>query len=63
MVGHGHDARLAGASSLGRMCSVTRDPATGVLAAGADPRGMQGCACGRWCPASALLDALQSSGW
>ncbi|HEY8719953.1 gamma-glutamyltransferase family protein [Pengzhenrongella sp.] len=43
----GHDVRLSGAWSLGRMCAVTRDPATGVLAAGANPRGMQGYACGR----------------
>jgi len=29
------------------MCAVSREPATGVLAAGANPRGMQGYACGR----------------
>ena len=33
--------------SLGRMCAVSRDPATGVLRAGANPRGMQGYAVGR----------------
>ncbi len=31
----------------GRMCAVSRDPATGVLRAGANPRGMQGYAVGR----------------
>ncbi|PWU48825.1 gamma-glutamyltransferase [Micromonospora globispora] len=44
---HGHEVRLSGAWSLGRLCAVTRDPGTGVLAAGANPRGMQGYACGR----------------
>lgn len=43
----GHRVRTAGPWSLGRMCAVTRDPATGVLAAGANPRGMQGYAAGR----------------
>ena len=43
----GHQIRLSGGWSLGRMCAVSRDPATGVLAAGANPRGMQGYACGR----------------
>jgi len=43
----GHDIRLAGPWSLGRMCAVSRDPDTGVVAAGANPRGMQGYACGR----------------
>jgi len=43
----GHQIRLSGAWSLGRMCAVSREPATGVLAAGANPRGMQGYACGR----------------
>ncbi|GIF75820.1 gamma-glutamyltransferase family protein [Asanoa siamensis] len=45
--GRGHEVRLSGAWSLGRMCAVSRDPATGVLAAGANPRGMQGYAAGR----------------
>ena len=40
-------ARSRDAWSLGRLCAVTRDPATGVLAAAANPRGMQGYACGR----------------
>jgi gamma-glutamyltranspeptidase/glutathione hydrolase len=43
----GHDVTKAGPWSLGRMCAVTRDPATGDLAAGANPRGDQGYACGR----------------
>lgn len=43
----GHEVRLSGAWSLGRLCAVTRDPDSGVLAAGANPRGMQGYACGR----------------
>jgi len=43
----GHDIRLAGPWSLGRMCAVSRDPETGVVAAGANARGMQGYACGR----------------
>ncbi|MEV0428459.1 gamma-glutamyltransferase family protein [Micromonospora sp. NPDC050495] len=43
----GHEVRLSGAWTLGRLCAVTRDPGTGVLAAGANPRGMQGYACGR----------------
>ena len=45
--GRGHDVRLSGAWTLGRMCAVSRDPETGVLAAGANPRGMQGYATGR----------------
>ncbi|MEV0719871.1 gamma-glutamyltransferase family protein [Asanoa sp. NPDC050611] len=43
----GHRVRRSGPWSLGRMCAVTRDPDTGVVAAGANPRGMQGYACGR----------------
>ncbi len=43
----GHDVTRSGPWSLGRMCAVTRDPATGDLAAGANPRGDQGYACGR----------------
>ena len=43
----GHRVRLSGPWSLGRMCAVSRDPATGVLAAGANSRGMQGYASGR----------------
>jgi gamma-glutamyltranspeptidase/glutathione hydrolase len=43
----GHQVRRSGPWSLGRMCAVSRDPGTGVLGAGANPRGMQGYACGR----------------
>ncbi len=43
----GHVVESEGPWSLGRMCAVTRDPRTGVLAAGANPRGMQGYAVGR----------------
>jgi gamma-glutamyltranspeptidase/glutathione hydrolase len=43
----GHQIELSDPWSLGRMCAVTRDPQTGVLAAGANPRGMQGYAVGR----------------
>jgi gamma-glutamyltranspeptidase/glutathione hydrolase len=43
----GHDVRRAGPWSLGRMCAVARDPGSGVLSAAANPRGMQGYACGR----------------
>jgi gamma-glutamyltranspeptidase/glutathione hydrolase len=45
--GRGHRVRLSGPWTLGRMCAVTRDAETGVLSAGANPRGMQGYACGR----------------
>ncbi|MDQ1669146.1 MAG: gamma-glutamyltranspeptidase / glutathione hydrolase [Actinomycetota bacterium] len=43
----GHVVTRSGPWSLGRMCAVTRDPASGDLAAGANPRGEQGYACGR----------------
>jgi gamma-glutamyltranspeptidase/glutathione hydrolase len=43
----GHDVRRSGPWTLGRMCAVARDPGTGVLSAGSNPRGMQGYACGR----------------
>ena len=43
----GHRLELSGPWSLGRMCAVARDPGTGVLTAGANPRGMQGYAVGR----------------
>ncbi|MET0839762.1 MAG: gamma-glutamyltransferase [Marmoricola sp.] len=45
--GRGHEVMLQGPWSLGRMCAVSRDPATGLLHAGANPRGMQGYAVGR----------------
>ncbi len=47
LVARGHVVEPSGPWSLGRMCAVTRDPLTGVLAAGANPRGMQGYAVGR----------------
>jgi gamma-glutamyltranspeptidase/glutathione hydrolase len=43
----GHRVRVSGPWSLGRLCAVTRDPESGVLRAGANPRGMQGYAVGR----------------
>ncbi|WP_425460970.1 gamma-glutamyltransferase family protein [Leekyejoonella antrihumi] len=43
----GHRLTVAGSWALGRLCVVTRDPESGMLRAGANPRGMQGYACGR----------------
>ncbi|MEU1851441.1 gamma-glutamyltransferase [Streptomyces sp. NPDC019990] len=43
----GHDVTVGGPWSEGRLCAVARDPATGVLSAAANPRGMQGYAVGR----------------
>lgn len=43
----GHEVRVGDPWSLGRLCAVTRDSATGLLASGANPRGMQGYAVGR----------------
>ncbi|PBC60279.1 gamma-glutamyltransferase [Streptomyces sp. Tue6028] len=43
----GHDVQVGEAWSEGRLCAVARDPATGVLSAAANPRGMQGYAVGR----------------
>ena len=43
----GHLPIASGAWSLGRLSAVSRDPATGVLRAGANPRTMQGYAAGR----------------
>ncbi|WP_153397112.1 gamma-glutamyltransferase family protein [Ornithinicoccus halotolerans] len=45
--GLGHQVVRQGPWSLGRMCAVARDPRSGVLTAGANPRGMQGYAVGR----------------
>jgi gamma-glutamyltranspeptidase/glutathione hydrolase len=45
--GRGHEVVDAGAWSLGRMCAVGRDPGTGVLCAGANPRGGLAYAAGR----------------
>ncbi|MFF1719410.1 gamma-glutamyltransferase family protein [Streptomyces sviceus] len=43
----GHDVMVGEPWSEGRLCAVARDPETGVLSAGANPRGMQGYAVGR----------------
>ncbi|QIQ01822.1 gamma-glutamyltransferase family protein [Streptomyces liangshanensis] len=43
----GHDVTVGDPWSEGRLCVVARDPATGVLSAAANPRGMQGYAVGR----------------
>jgi gamma-glutamyltranspeptidase / glutathione hydrolase len=45
--GRGHDVTIADPWSLGRMCAVGIDPENGLLTAAANPRGMQGYACGR----------------
>lgn len=43
----GHVVTRAGDWALGRLSCVTREPATGLLTAGANPRGAQGYAAGR----------------
>lgn len=43
----GHLVTRAGGWTLGRLSAVVRDPATGVLQAAANPRGVQGYAAGR----------------
>ncbi|ROO61153.1 gamma-glutamyltransferase 2 [Micromonospora sp. Llam0] len=43
----GHDVTVSGPWSLGRLSVVTRDPHSGLLQAGANPRGAQGYAAGR----------------
>ncbi|WP_158879920.1 gamma-glutamyltransferase family protein [Amycolatopsis anabasis] len=43
----GHEIVDAGPWALGRLSAVSRDPATGLLRAAANPRGMQGYATGR----------------
>jgi gamma-glutamyltranspeptidase/glutathione hydrolase len=43
----GHQVVVGGPWSLGRLSAVGRDPATGLLRAAANPRGMQGYAVGR----------------
>ncbi|MEU0083027.1 gamma-glutamyltransferase [Streptomyces sp. NPDC006274] len=43
----GHQVTVGPPWSEGRLCAVARDPATGVLSAAANPRGMQGYAVGR----------------
>lgn len=47
LINRGHDVTKAGEWELGRLSCVTRDPATGRLSAGANPRGAQGYAAGR----------------
>jgi gamma-glutamyltranspeptidase/glutathione hydrolase len=43
----GHEVEVTDPWTLGRLCAVTRDPGSGELAAGANPRGMHGYAVGR----------------
>nr|WP_317230698.1 gamma-glutamyltransferase [Clavibacter sp. MX14-G9D] len=43
----GHEVEVVGDWALGRLSAVTRDPATGLLGAAANPRGAQGYAVGR----------------
>ena len=43
----GHRVGYAGDWEIGRLCAVSRNPDTGILHAGANPRGMQGYAVGR----------------
>ena len=43
----GHQVTVTEPWSEGRICAVARDPGSGVLVAGANPRGMQGYAAGR----------------
>ncbi|MGV9452912.1 gamma-glutamyltransferase family protein [Streptomyces sp. NPDC003635] len=47
LIRRGHRVTLGEPWSEGRLCAVARDPRTGVLSAGANPRGMQGYAVGR----------------
>jgi gamma-glutamyltranspeptidase/glutathione hydrolase len=47
LAARGHAVTRAGDWALGRLSAVTRDPATGVLGAAANPRGAQGYAAGR----------------
>jgi len=43
----GHLVTVTDAWSLGRLSAVSRDTSSGLLRAGANPRGMQGYAVGR----------------
>ncbi|MEA5457171.1 gamma-glutamyltransferase [Sinomonas sp. JGH33] len=43
----GHRVAIAGDWEIGRLCAVSRDPGTGIMRAGANPRGMSGYAVGR----------------
>jgi gamma-glutamyltranspeptidase/glutathione hydrolase len=47
LAARGHDVTTVPGWTLGRLSSVTRDPATGELGAAANPRGEQGYAVGR----------------
>lgn len=47
LAARGHVITRAGDWALGRLSAVTRDPATGLLGAAANPRGAQGYAVGR----------------
>ncbi|MCI4010736.1 gamma-glutamyltransferase [Brevibacterium sp. ZH18] len=47
LIARGHVVTKAGDWELGRLSCVTRDPATGRVTAGANPRGAQGYAAGR----------------
>lgn len=43
----GHRIGVTGNWQIGRLCAVARDPATGILRAASNPRGMSGYAVGR----------------
>jgi gamma-glutamyltranspeptidase / glutathione hydrolase len=47
LIARGHAVTVAAGWSLGRVCAVGRDPESGLLTAGADPRGMHAYAVGR----------------
>ena len=47
LAARGHHITRAGPWTSGRLCAVSRDPETGLLGAGANPRSNQGYACGR----------------
>ena len=47
LAARGHVVTRAGSWTLGRLCGVSRDPESRLLAAGANPRGNQGYAVGR----------------
>jgi gamma-glutamyltranspeptidase/glutathione hydrolase len=47
LAARGHDVATVGPWLLGRLCAVSRDPESGLLSAGANPRGNQGYAVGR----------------
>jgi gamma-glutamyltranspeptidase/glutathione hydrolase len=47
LTARGHVVTRAGDWRLGRLSGVSRDPETGLLGAGANPRANQGYACGR----------------